>query len=116
MKHAEEDVQFFDAKMECADGVCLDYKMLNVTHSIKGIDHEKSTYSKMKLAEQIAGFQNVVYKKGCLSEHQLARDQEYKGHLLVSQALFDVFTLEKIAGVRLVTPEEFYNSVHGRRV
>lgn len=108
-KLAGKDIELIDANVECVDGEFEDYKILNVTHLIKGIDHELSKYTKMKQADAILGFKRLVHKPGCLKDYHLARDEEYKGHLLVSQSIFEAFKSEKITGVWLAMPEEFYN-------
>ncbi len=112
---ANKDIQLFDVKVKCIDGDLEGYKILNVTHAMKGIDHELSSYTKMKQADAILGFKSLVYKNGCMGEHQLARDEEYKGHLLVGQKIHDAFKTHNVTGVWLVTPEEFYDLVHDRQ-
>ncbi len=43
-----------------------------------------------------------------MGKHPLARDKEYHSNLLVSEKLKIIFDKEKITGVWLVRPEEFY--------
>lgn len=105
---APDDVQFFPAKLVCCDGELKGYYYINITHMIVGIDHEKSIYTKMKMADVISGFHYLTYKEGCMGVHQLARDQEYEGNLLVSEKIKSVFDKEHITGVWLVRPEDFY--------
>lgn len=103
-----DDIQFFPAKPTCSDGELEGYYFLNITHTIIGIDHEKSIYTKMKTVDAISGFYYFTYKDGCMGDHHLARDQEYRGNLLVSEEIKSIFDKEKITGVRLVRPEDFY--------
>lgn len=105
---APDDVQFFPAKLICSDGELEGYYFLNITHTIIGIDHEKSIYTKMKTVDAISGFHYLTYKHGCMGDHFLARDQEYRGNLLVSEEVKTIFDKEKVTGVRLVRPEDFY--------
>lgn len=105
---APNDTQFFPAKLMCTDGELEGYYFLNITHLIKGIDHEKSIYTKMTIADAISGFHYLTYIKGCMGEYKLARDQEYRGNLLVNETVKLVFDKEKITGVWLVRPEEHY--------
>ena len=97
---APDDVQFLDAKVMCIDGELEGYQLVNAMHTIVGIDHEKSVYTKMKLANRIRGFSYLTYKPSCMGTHHIARDQEYLGNLLVSAEV------KRIAG--LVRPEDFY--------
>ena len=106
-----QDIQLFPAKLMCADGELDGYYFLNITHLIKCIDHEKSIYTKMKIADAISGFHYLTYTKGCMGEYKLARDQEYRGNLLVNEKVKLVFDKEKITGVHLVKPEEHYRPI-----
>jgi len=106
---APDDVQFFPAKLTCKDGVLENYYFLNATYCVKGIDHERSEYSTMLDLPNILSFRYVVYKPNCLGIHYLARDEEYKGHLLVNDAIKHLFEKHKITGAWIVRPEEFYS-------
>jgi hypothetical protein len=108
---APDDVQFFPAKLICSDGELDNYYFLNITHTIIGIDHEKSIYTKMKTVDAISRLKYLTYKIGCMGKHQLARDQEYKGNLLVSEEMKAIFDKEHITGVWLVRPEDYYHPV-----
>lgn len=109
---AIDDIQFFPAKLVCTDGILESYYFLNATHLIKGIDHEKSIYTTMDMLDGgILGFSYLTYKEGCLEKHQLARDEEYESNLLVSEGVKSIFDKEKISGVRLVRPEDYYRPV-----
>jgi hypothetical protein len=103
---APNEVQFFPAKLRCPDGDLEGYYFLNATHTIVGIDHEKSIC--LKIDDTLNGFRYLTYKPGCMGEYQLARDKEFVGHLLVSQKIKSVFEQERITGVWLVRPEDYY--------
>ncbi len=105
---APNDVQFFKARLICKDGELNNYYFLNVTHTVSGIDHEKSSYTKMKMADAISRIHYLTYKPDCMQKYDLARDEEYKVHLLVSEKIKQVFDNEKITGVWLVRPEDYY--------
>lgn len=108
LKLAPNDVQFFDTDIHCKDGILTDYKLLNITHTIKGIDHERSVYTKMKTTDAILGFKYLTYKSGCMEKYKLARDEEYFSNLLVTEEIRQAFEQAKIKGMRFITPEEFY--------
>lgn len=95
----------------CTDGELEGYSFLNATHLIKGIDHEKSIYTKMKSTDAISGFHYLTYKNSCMGEYNLTRDQEYRGNLLVSEEIKLAFDKKKISGVWLVRPEDFYRPI-----
>ncbi len=108
LKLAPDEVQFFDAEVRCKDGVLTDYKLLNATHTIVGIDHEKSIFEMMKTTDAILGFKYLTYKPGCMGSLKLARDEEYKGNFLVTEEIKQAFEKEKIKGIWFATPEEWY--------
>jgi len=110
---APDDVQFIPAKLACKDGVLENYYFLNATHCVKGLDHEKSDYHKMLTVDVIGGFRYAVYKPHCLGAHYLARDEEYKGHLLANDAIKKLFEKHKIMGAWIVRPEEYYSRLYG---
>lgn len=105
---APNDIQFFPAKLICTDGELEGYYFLNITRLIKGIDHTKSIYTRMTMGDAISGFHYLTYIKNCMGEYKLARDQEYRGNLLVNEKVKLVFNKEKITGVWIVRPEERY--------
>ncbi|WP_131777829.1 imm11 family protein [Legionella fairfieldensis] len=109
---APADVQFFDTEVHCKDGILTNYKLLNVTSTIVGIDHEKSIYTKMAQADAIAGFRYLTYRPGCMGNHKIARDEEYKSHLLVSEEIKQVFEKEKIKGIWFIKAEDLYASLY----
>lgn len=109
LKLAPDDVQFFDAEVKCKDGILTDYKLLNATSKIKGIDRNKSICTMMKQApDAILGFKYLTYKPGCMGSHKLARDEEYLGNFLVIDEVKQALEKEKIKGVWFVRPEDYY--------
>ncbi|HCU05305.1 MAG TPA: hypothetical protein DIC51_03225 [Coxiellaceae bacterium] len=106
---APDDVQFLDAKVICTDGELDGYQLLNATHTIVGIDFEKSKYKKIPMPRNgfIYSWKYLTYKPGCMGVHHIARDQEYIGNLLVSETVKRVFDKEHITA-GLIRPEEFY--------
>ncbi|WP_028389331.1 imm11 family protein [Legionella fairfieldensis] len=109
---APADVQFFDTEVHCKNGILTNYKLLNVTSTIVGIDHEKSIYTKMSQVDAIAGFRYLTYRPGCMGHHKIARDEEYPGNLLVTEEIKQVFEKEKIKGMRFARPEDFYANLY----
>jgi hypothetical protein len=106
LKLAPDDVQFFDAEIRCKDGTLTDYKLLNISSTVIGLDHEKSIYTKMTQADAILGFKYCTYIPGCMGTHKLARDQEYTSNLLVNEEIKQVFESEGIKGIWFARPEE----------
>jgi hypothetical protein len=106
---ALEEVQFFPAQLICPDGGLEGYYYLNVTHKIKGIDHDKSIYTKRIIGgATLLGFKYLTYHSDCMGNYMLARDEEYLGNLLVNEKIKEVFGREHIKGAGLVRPEEYY--------
>lgn len=112
---APEDVQFLDAKIQCKDAVLTDYKLLNVTHKIIGIDRDKSIYSTFENSDDIRRIKYLTYKSGCMKNHKLARDADYLGHLLVTEEIKLAFEREQIKGPNFIKPEDYYSQFIGGR-
>jgi|688.fasta_scaffold165566_2 hypothetical protein len=116
LRLAPDDVQFFDAEVRCKDGILTGYKLLNATHTIVGIDHEKSIYTMMKESPTaILGFKYLTYKPGCMGNIKIARDREYLSNFLVAEEIKQAFEKEKITGIWFATPEEWYSLVSDYR-
>ena len=60
------------------------------------------------MVDAISSFDYLTYKADCMGEHYLARDEEYKGNLLVSDKIKSIFDKECISGLWLVRPEDYY--------
>lgn len=107
------DVQYFDVNIQCKDGILEDYKILNVTHSVKAIDHEHTKCNYIFGSENaILGFDHLTLYPNSLEKAGLhiARNIEYKSHILVSQKLHSVLKENKIKGTYLMTVDEL-NSI-----
>ena len=115
MEHAPAEVQFFDAEVHCKDGVLTHYKLLNVTATFVGIDHEQSIYTKLEGTDVLMEIRKLVYKTGCMGAHHIARDKECFTNILVSETIKQLFEQEKIRGVWFVTPEELYAVLYPER-
>ncbi len=109
---APDDVQFFDAEVHCKDGFLTGYKLLNVTSTFIGIDHEKSIYTTLAGMAGIFGFKYLTYKPGCMGNHKIARDKEYLGNLLVTEEIKKAFEKEKIKGIWFIRAEDLYASLY----
>lgn len=113
-KIAPDDVQFLDTEIHCKDGVLKNYKLLNFTKKVIGIDRENSVLTMMKQApDLISGFRYLTYKPSCMGNHKLARDAEYSAHILMTEEVKNAFEKEKIKGVWCVTPEEYCHLLYG---
>jgi hypothetical protein len=108
LKIAPDEVQFFDTEIRCKDGVLKNYKIVNVIHTIKGIDHEKSVYDTMANCDAIGGFKYLTYLPGCMGNRKIARDEEYMGNILVTEEIKQAFEKEKIKGACFFRPEDYY--------
>ncbi|MDP9975350.1 hypothetical protein J2W39_006640 [Variovorax paradoxus] len=101
-----QDVQLVPARIEAADGSLDGWSLLNVTATVRAVNHKKSVYTMVPGTQAIMSFRHLEYLEGCLGEHQLARDAEYLGHLLVSDSLAQA--LSDFAGVSFERPEDVY--------
>jgi hypothetical protein len=101
---ASASVQLLPVSLECVDGRDGSYRLMNVTRTVRGIDHRASKYSLIRGTDKILGFQRLRYRSDCLGDLAIARDEEYKPHILVSDALRRAFAAAEVCGVRLEDP------------
>ncbi|CAM2944463.1 imm11 family protein [Legionella worsleiensis] len=106
-----KDIQLIDAEVHCKDGILTNYKLLNITTTVVGLDHDKSVYKTDGTA--ISSISYGTYKMGCMDEHHIARDEEWKGNILVTESIKSAFEQKKIKGHEFVTPEDYYTSIYG---
>ncbi|GIW80227.1 MAG: hypothetical protein KatS3mg105_2034 [Gemmatales bacterium] len=90
-KTCPNDVQLLPAEISCKDGTIDDYCVVVITHSVRGLDHEKSIYTLAPGSKSIMGLRKAVYRDECLGSHDAARDAEYLSNLLISDRLHAAF-------------------------
>jgi hypothetical protein len=98
-RHCPNDVQLIPARITAKDGELPGYSIVNATHTVHCIDHERSIYKKMTGADAILSFQRLVCLSGCMGVHALARDEEYLSHLLVRGDLRESLGFLKLLGL-----------------
>jgi hypothetical protein len=114
-KIAPNDVQFLPAIVRCADTIIQEYSILNITHLIHAIDHERSRYSILDLPDgfkMISTIKKLVLNCYSLAPYSIARDQELKYLQVVSEKIKYVFEEAGVTGVRFVEPEIYYTELY----
>lgn len=111
---APDEVQFIPARVICSDGELEGYSILNITKTIHAIDYENSEYHYIPIEGFVPmlSFDMTVYKPGCLGDLHFARDIEESGYILVNDSIKQLFEEEKVTGVNLITPEQFYKNLN----
>jgi len=106
-REAGADVQLLAAIVEHQGGAANDHwKLLNITRAVQAIDHAASKYSLIDGTRQILRFDKLRYRSGALGDVKIARDAEYKSHILVSHSLADALIASKARGLALSGPED----------
>ncbi|MES2217348.1 MAG: DUF1629 domain-containing protein [Pseudomonadota bacterium] len=105
-----DEVQFVETEIRCKDGILTNYKGLNVTHKIKGIDRKNSIYTTSTVKEEyISGIKYLTCLPGCMGKYSIARDEDYSTNLMVTEKIKLAFENAKITkGINLVTPEDYF--------
>ncbi len=107
-----EEIQFFETEIRCKDGVLTNYKLVNITQEVEGVDHEKSLYDKMINADAISGFMRLKLIKNCMNGYKVARLAEFHGHMLATEEIKQAFEAARVTGLRFVTPEDYYAAIY----
>ena len=95
-----DDVELIEALISCSDGESEVYSIVNATRRIRGLDHQHSRYTLMRNAPAILGFEEAVYQENCLGSFDVARDEEYLSHMLVSKRLCDALSKYPNIGIQ----------------
>jgi hypothetical protein len=87
---------------------------VNVTHRIQGIDHERSVYYTDEVggSKYISHIKRLFFKEGCMGGHKIAREEEVMSQILVNQEIYDLVQREKITGINLIEPDDFYRNLY----
>lgn len=81
---APDEVQVLDARVEFSDVQSTsDWKLLNTLRMVEAIDHDASDYTLVPGTKQILSFRRLRFRGGALGDLRMARDMEFKSHLLV---------------------------------
>ena len=104
---APDDIQLFDVILKAPDGDVEGYKLVNLTHTVEGVDRERSVFY-LGANDWIRGFDILFCKPGCMDRHHLARLDEFHGKILASQALRDHLKRSRLRGLNLCLPEDWY--------
>ena len=98
-RHCPHDIQLIDAQVLASDKNLPGYRIVNATHTVRSINHEKSDYSIVPGTNEIMGFRKLVCLPGCLGSHAIARDGEYLSNLLICRGLRDLLSGAKGLGM-----------------
>ena len=105
-QHASGDYQALAAIVRTIDGVkSSEFTLLNLTHEVKALDHDRSVVEYIEGTSAILGFRKLVYRDDALGPYHLARDAEYHGHILVSDDLVERLRAIDINGAVFLTPD-----------
>ncbi len=112
MKLIPEEVQFFDTEIRCKDGIITNYKLVNITEKVTGIDRNNSIVETILDTDAVGGFKRLVLKKNCLGALKLARLQEFSPHILAAEEIKQAFEAARVTGLRFVSPEDYYAAIY----
>ncbi len=112
MEITDTDFQLIKPQLNCLDGELNGYYLLNITHTINGVDHSQSTCEWGHDLTYIIGFKRLVMLPDCMGHHHLAREAEFHPDLYVSQTIVDAFERAHIKGCWFPLPEEYHRSFH----
>jgi hypothetical protein len=107
MQEAPGQSQLLDAVVQHRGGVAtVGWKLVNITKAIQAIDHAASEYSLIQGTGQILGFKKLRYRRGALGRVKIARDAEYKSHILVAPSLAAALQANGARGLALREDED----------
>jgi hypothetical protein len=103
---AHDDFQPISAIVRTLEGTRdVSFTLLNITRTVTAIDHERSVIDLIPGTSQILGFRKLSCRPDCMGSHALARDAEYRGNILVNEALVKRLRAIGATGIDLKSPE-----------
>jgi len=102
---AQEDVQLLPANIQTSDGAMLGYQLVNVLNLVPGIDYGQSDFIYFHGTKRIMKFNRLGLRPEALGDRHLARDEEYKSFLIVSDTLKRTFESKGFKGCGIVGAE-----------
>jgi hypothetical protein len=90
LKHASDQIQFFDAIIRCKDKQLTNYKLVNITKTACCIDHENSICLRWDSC-RIRDFKELRHLPGSMGNLLIAREEEYKSNILLSGRFVKIF-------------------------
>ena len=107
-----DQIQAFDTELHTKNGILYDYKLVNILNKVKGVNMDESICEYLTDEVTINGFEFLTLKENCLGKLNLARLEEQRSYILVSEALKERFEKNKIKGAWMVRPEVWYGLIY----
>ena len=92
-----QQIQIFDATIECKDGFIDMYKAINILNEFDVSDSEKSRYKYFDDGE-IRGYHKFVIKDQPMESIHIARDARLRPKIILSATLKEAFEKAKVKG------------------
>ena len=102
----KNDIQLLNTIINAKDAIIESYKLVNIVHRVKAINHELSDYEFVPNTKEIMYFNKLVYHEDCLNGYDMARDEEYDVNLIISQNTKNILEKSKLFGFGIFNPED----------
>lgn len=88
-EYTSNDVEFLPARIQACDGEITDYQLLNSLSTKSAVDFEESDPVFIPGTDAVMKFNRLRLRKNSLGTHHIARCEEYRSYLLISNVLAD---------------------------
>lgn len=105
---APDDVELIEATVLASDEEIPGYRILNAIHKVSAIDRGVSDFHYVRGTSSIMAFRKLRLLESCLGEYEMARNQEYLPHLLISNRLRDRLNQASARPLGLYLAEELW--------
>jgi hypothetical protein len=113
VRHAEGDVQLFEADVIAMDGRSNEFSLVNITSLVHCLDYERSVITSFFSDGTPEGISKLRLKaSGCMDRHEIARLEAYCPIKLVSEKLYQALSKLKYPGLHF----ELDSDGDGKRV
>lgn len=87
LAEVENEIEFVPADVVCASTTVRGYRFVNVLTCVAAINKQESAFKLVPGTEKILSFDRLVLNDNALDGHLVARNSDYRSHLLVADAL-----------------------------
>lgn len=108
LSFSPSDIQLFPATVHASDTSAAGFSLLNAISEVAAVDYARSAVVRIPGTDAIMKFNQLAHLPDALGRHHIARERDYRSHLLVSEHLAAAICSCGCTGIQFDPPE----SVH----
>lgn len=102
------DVQLFPAVVCAVDAELVGYYLVNATREVAAVNYADSSIVPIPGTDAVMKFNRLRHRPGIFNGIHIARERDYRSHLLVNESLADELLRMGFTGLQFMHPEEIH--------